>query len=67
MIVDIAARRVECFRRTADNDWLLHDYIGEQICQFTSIDVPMSLAEIFEDVEVNDEGLSQHGAINPIP
>ncbi len=67
VIVDIAARRVECFRRTADNDWLLHDYIGEQICQFTSINVSMSLAEIFEDVEVNDTGLSQHGIINPLP
>ncbi|MFZ2450910.1 MAG: Uma2 family endonuclease [Methylovulum miyakonense] len=52
IIVDIADRRVECFRRTADNGWLLQDYIGEQLCQFTSIGVSMALAEVFEDVVV---------------
>ncbi|GEM_PF-3118663 len=50
VIVHIADRRVECFRRTADNGWLLQDYIGEQVCQFTSIGVSMALVEVFEDV-----------------
>ncbi|WP_269634462.1 Uma2 family endonuclease [Methylovulum miyakonense] len=52
VIVDIADRCVECFRRTTDNGWLLQDYIGEQVCQFTSIGVSMALVEVFEDVVV---------------
>lgn len=51
LIVDIEARRVECFRRTADNDWLLHDYIGDVECQLTSLNFNLPLAEIFEDIE----------------
>ena len=55
VIIDIVDRRVECYRRTADNGWLLHDYTGEQICQFTCIGVTMALAEVFEDVVAEDE------------
>lgn len=51
LIVDIDARRVECFRRTADNDWLLHDYVGEVDCQLHSLDIRIAMAEIFEDIE----------------
>ncbi|MEI8574684.1 Uma2 family endonuclease [Methylomonas sp. BW4-1] len=51
LIVDIDARRVECFRRTAENDWLLHDYIGDVDCQLHSLSLSLPLAEIFEDIE----------------
>jgi Uma2 family endonuclease len=51
LIVDIDARRVECFRRTADNDWLLHDYVDDVDCQLVSLNVSLPMAEIFEDVE----------------
>jgi Uma2 family endonuclease len=51
LIVDIDARRVECFRRTPDNDWLLHDYLGEVDCQLHSLSLSLPLAEIFEDIE----------------
>jgi len=51
LIVDIDARRVECFRRTPDNEWLLHDYIGEVDCQLHSLSISLPLAEIFEDIE----------------
>lgn len=50
LIVDIAARRVECFRRTANNDWLLHDYLDEVDCQLHSLNISLPLAEIFEDI-----------------
>lgn len=50
LIVDIDNRRVECFRRTADNDWLLHDYIGESDCTLTSLNLSLPMAEIFEDI-----------------
>ena len=51
LIVDIDARRVECFRRTADNDWLLHDYVGEVDCELNSLNIRLPMAEIFEDIE----------------
>ncbi len=51
VIVDIDARRVECFRRTTDNDWLLHDYHGDVVCEFQSLGVSLALADIFEDIE----------------
>ena len=51
LIVDIDARRVECFRRTADNDWLLHDYVGDVDCELSSLGFNLPLAEIFEDVD----------------
>jgi len=51
LIVDIEARRVECFRRTADNDWLLHDYVGDVDCQLHCLDIRIAMSEIFEDIE----------------
>ncbi len=51
LIVDIDARRVECFRRTADNDWLLHDYADETECELHSLNIRLPMSEIFEDIE----------------
>lgn len=50
LIIDIDARRVECFRRTTDNDWLLHDYFGEVDCELNSLGLRLPLTEIFEDI-----------------
>jgi len=51
VIVDIDSKRVECFRRTPDNEWLLHDYVGEVDCELTSLNFSVPLAEFFEDLE----------------
>ena len=51
VIVDIDGKRVECFRRTPDNEWLLHDYVGEVDCELTSLGFSVPLAEFFEDLE----------------
>ena len=51
LIIDIDARRVECFRRMTDNDWLLHDYVDNQDCELTSLNISLPMAEIFEDIE----------------
>ncbi len=53
LIVDIKARRVERFRRTADNDWLLHEYVGEETCKLTSLNIEIPMAEIFEDIKAD--------------
>lgn len=51
VIVDIDSRRVECFRRTLENEWLLHDYYGDVDCEFQSLRISLALADIFEDIE----------------
>lgn len=51
VIIDIDGKRVECFRRTPDNEWLLHDYVGEVDCELTSLGFSVPLAEFFEDLE----------------
>lgn len=51
LIVDIDCKRVECFRRTPDNEWLLHDYVGEANCELSSLNISVPLAEFFEDLE----------------
>jgi Uma2 family endonuclease len=51
VLVDIEARRVETFRRTPENDWLLHEYLpdcGE--CRFPTVNVSIPFDEIFENV-----------------
>ncbi len=51
VMVDIKARRLECYRRTADNDWLLHDVTGDEDCEFKSLGFSVPLKEVFEDVD----------------
>lgn len=51
VIVDIDSRRVECFRRAVENEWLLHDYHGDVACEFQSLGVSLALADMFEDIE----------------
>ena len=52
VLVDIPSRRVESFRRTSDDEWLLHVYAPEtEACHFSSLDVSVPLAEVFENLE----------------
>ena len=50
VLVDIKTGSVECFRRTVENDWLLHVYTDEQVCNFVSLDISIEMTEIFEDI-----------------
>lgn len=50
VLIDIDARRVEVFRRQANNEWLFHDYTGEPACRFESLDLALDMARLFEDV-----------------
>jgi Uma2 family endonuclease len=55
LLVDIPSRRVESFRRTPDDEWLLHVYAAEtDTCRFSSLDVTVPLAEVFENLETRD-------------
>ncbi|PPD31096.1 MAG: hypothetical protein CTY19_14840 [Methylomonas sp.] len=53
LIVDIDDRRVECFRRMTDNNWLLHDYIDDEDCELTSLNISLPMTDIFEDIEAS--------------
>jgi len=55
VLVNIKTRSVECFRRTAENDWLLHVYTDETVCDFVSLDVSVEMATIFEDIVDNQQ------------
>jgi Uma2 family endonuclease len=52
VLVDIANRRLDCFRRADNNDWLLHVVDAQESCEFVSLEVSVAMAEIFEDVAV---------------
>ena len=55
VLVNIKTRTLECFRRTTDNDWLLHVYTDEAVCDFVSLDVSVEMATIFEDIVENQQ------------
>lgn len=51
VLVDIEARRLETFRRTPENDWLLHEYLpGCGECGFPTLAVSIPFDEIFENL-----------------
>lgn len=50
VLVDVDARRVECFRLNAEQHWVLFDY-AEGECHFASLDLSLPLAAVFEDMD----------------
>ncbi len=57
VLVDIPSRRVESFRRASDGEWLLHVYAPDtEACRFSSLDVSVPLAEVFEHLAPERSG-----------
>lgn len=54
VVVDIDARRVECFRRNPENHWVLYDFAGGGDCRFASIGLTLPLAAVFENVAAGE-------------
>ena len=52
VMVDINVGRVEYYRRMVGNEWLLHDYSGDDKCKLLDLEVEIPLSEIFEDIEI---------------
>ncbi|MFP4279479.1 MAG: Uma2 family endonuclease [Halochromatium sp.] len=51
-LVDVRARRIESYRRTGECEWLLRDYyLAQGDCRFSSLDLTLSVDEIFENVD----------------
>jgi len=49
VLIDIKARRIECFRRTEKNDWLLHVSENQENCDFICLNISVALDDVFED------------------
>jgi len=50
VLIDMTARRVECFRRAENNDWLLHVTDSEENCDFVSLELTVAMDDVFEDI-----------------
>ena len=49
VLVDVAAQRVEVFRRNAENHWVLYDYgLGDRV-ELASLSLHLDLAELLDD------------------
>ncbi len=56
LLVDIPGRRIESFRRTAEDEWLLHDYRAEQgDIRIASLDLALGFDEVFEGVHASEK------------
>ncbi len=55
VLVDIEARRVECFRRSAEGLWVLYEFAGAGAVELASVNLQIPLAEVFENVDVGEE------------
>ncbi|MDP2823516.1 MAG: Uma2 family endonuclease [Sulfuritalea sp.] len=50
-LVDLDARRVEIFRRSAEGLWVLHEFGGEQAIEFASVGATVPAEVLYENVE----------------
>ncbi len=53
ILIDIKTRRIDYFRRTEENDWLLHVSENQENCDFIYLHISVALDDIFEDIPTN--------------
>ena len=51
VLVDVAAQRVEVFRRNAENHWVLYDYEAGDTLEFASLSVKVAMSEVLDDTQ----------------
>ena len=51
VLVDIARRATDVYRKGADGLWVLHPFAGEESVVFASVDLVLPVYELFADVE----------------
>ncbi|ATG89775.1 Uma2 family endonuclease [Methylomonas koyamae] len=55
-LIDSRTQAIDCFRRTADNAWLLHSYTGPSAkLALPELDLALDFAEIYADVTLDAE------------
>lgn len=55
VLIDLAAGRVEVFRRDAENHWVLHDYGPGEHVELASLGLDLPVDQILEDTEEEGE------------
>lgn len=51
VLVDVAAQRVEVFRRNAEDHWVLYDYGSGDRLELASLALNFGVADVFEDAQ----------------
>ena len=51
VLIDVAAQRVEVFRRNAENHWVLYDYGPGECVELASLSLDLDLAELLDDTQ----------------
>ena len=49
VLIDIAAQRVEVFRRNAENHWVLYDYGMGDVLELASLSLNLQVSEVLDD------------------
>ncbi len=49
VLVDLSAKRVEVFRRNAEQHWVLYEYLEGETIEFASLSVQLAMADVLED------------------
>lgn len=55
VLVDLAARRIELFRRNAEGHWVLYEYHAGDTIEFASLSLRVPVALVLEDTEEETE------------
>ena len=49
VLVDVAAQRVEVFRRNPENHWVLYDYEARDALELASLSIKVAMSEVLDD------------------
>lgn len=49
VLVDVAAQRVEVFRRNPENHWVLYDYEAGDALELASLSIKVAMSEVLDD------------------
>ena len=51
VLVDVAAQRVEVFRRNPENHWVLYDYDAGDTLEIASLSLKVAMSEVLDDTQ----------------
>ena len=54
VLVDVAAQRVEVFRRNAENHWVLYDYGPADAIELASLSLNLAVSEVLDDTQEDE-------------
>lgn len=55
LLIDVAAQRVELFRRNEENHWVLYDYAAQDAVELASLSLTLPVTDILEDTQEEPE------------